>query len=115
MVRCYRIELAYRLTILGLTILVAHQPPRLSLHSIQDGQELQSIPLRVDNSHLTGVWWLKNTPQPVPEVWKREELIVRIYISICEHASPTAARFRALDVTQLAAARSVQGLLPAVQ
>lgn len=97
---------------LGLTILVAHHPPRLSLHSIQDGHELQSIPLEPESA-LTGVWWLKHTPKPVPEVWKREEIIVRQ--ALCaEICSPDAARLRALYIAKLAPARPFQRLLPTV-
>lgn len=62
---------------------MAHHPPRLSLHSIQDGVELSSTVLQtnVDDNHIIGVWWLKDAPvaeRPGPaDPFERKGNIVR--------------------------------------
>ncbi|KIO23930.1 hypothetical protein M407DRAFT_26630 [Tulasnella calospora MUT 4182] len=48
----------------GLQIAVAHDPPRLSFHSVHNGAELRSIPLQISQKRLDGIWWMQG-PDPV--------------------------------------------------
>ncbi|KZT30397.1 hypothetical protein NEOLEDRAFT_1185228 [Neolentinus lepideus HHB14362 ss-1] len=68
----------------GMTIAVAHNPPKITLHSIQDGSIQRSF---VVESHaarpsfrLTGVWWIRNQTElqkndPIPDIFKRDNVI----------------------------------------
>jgi len=72
----------------GMSILISHHPPRLSIHSIQDGRQERSVsfPLVSNGSatdfRVTGVWWLKHENPPrkepeMPDFFKRNKTIVR--------------------------------------
>ena len=73
----------------GQTIAVAHDPPRISLHSIQDGQEERTLPVPMSlnasrqSLRITGIWWFqqecKVTHSAIPDIFKRNETIVRAY------------------------------------
>ncbi|GJF00486.1 anaphase-promoting complex subunit 4 [Phanerochaete sordida] len=67
----------------NLHIAVAHHPPLVTLHSIQDGREERklSIPRIVSESppKLTHVWWYKEHRQDskpgIPDIFKRQNII----------------------------------------
>lgn len=68
---------------------MAHDPPRISLHSIQDGQEERTLPVVMPlsasrrSSRIIGIWWFqqerKITQSAIPDIFKRNETIVRAY------------------------------------
>lgn len=72
---------------LGQSIAVAHNPPRITLHSIQDGQEERALPIVIPSNilrrvfHITGVWWFEEergvTSSSIPDIFKRNNVIVR--------------------------------------
>ena len=88
---------------LGLSFLLSHHPPRLSIHSIQDGRQERSVsfsPTSHPDFRVTEVWWFRheNPPQKGPELpdfFKRNKTIVRLYtfitkcvlIDMCAHGS----------------------------
>jgi anaphase-promoting complex subunit 4 len=64
--------------ITGQAIALIHHPPRITVHSVQDGQEEHSPPLvheLPESARLTGVWWFKNEKQAevdsIPDIFKR--------------------------------------------
>ncbi|KAK7058948.1 hypothetical protein VNI00_001572 [Paramarasmius palmivorus] len=65
----------------GQSIAVAHNPPNITIHSIQDGHEERnlSIDCSVDgSSKLNGVWWRsreKPVQTPPPDVFRRNQII----------------------------------------
>ena len=75
------------LSILGQSIAVAHEPPRVTLHSVQDGHEERSLPVVVAvtsprrSIHITGIWWFQEEKtvreSSIPDIFKRNDLIVR--------------------------------------
>jgi hypothetical protein len=78
--------------ILGQAIALVHHPPRITVHSVQDGCEEHS-PHLIDeiseSTRLTGVWWFKDERQaeadPIPDIFKRGTDIVRL----CYHHRKT--------------------------
>jgi len=69
---------------LGQAIALVHHPPRITIHSIQDGHEEHSPPFvdqLSESAKLTGVWWFKDERQAevdtVPDMFKRGLDIVR--------------------------------------
>jgi anaphase-promoting complex subunit 4 len=70
------------------SIAVAHDPPRITLHSVQDGHEEGVLPVKSpDNGHrrsykITGIWWFKDerlvTKASIPDIFRRNGIIVRI-------------------------------------
>lgn len=86
MVRPLRMRLAVHLMyLLGLSIAVAHDPSRVTLHSLQDGtlQRTLNIPLAMvygRRLQLTGIWWFQNEKQAnihdFPDIFKRAGIIV---------------------------------------
>jgi len=78
--------------IIGMSILISHHPPRLSIHSIQDGRQERSVPipppyysdvrlLPTANFRITNVWWLryedaKKKGPEMPDFFKRNKTIV---------------------------------------
>jgi anaphase-promoting complex subunit 4 len=71
----------------GQSIAVAHDPPRITLHSIQDGQEERALPVVTPSNTLrrsfciTGLWWFREeqmvTISSIPDMFKRNNTIVR--------------------------------------
>jgi len=83
---------------LGQSIAVAHDPPRITIHSVQDGHEERFLPVTVPfdsrkrSFHIIGVWWFREektaSPSSIPDIFKRNDIIVifssvllRFYIS----------------------------------
>ena len=67
----------------GQAIALIHHPPRITIHSVQDGHEEHSPPLvhkLSESARLTGVWWFKNEKQvevdSIPDIFKRGSDIV---------------------------------------
>ncbi|KAH7106349.1 anaphase-promoting complex, cyclosome, subunit 4-domain-containing protein [Auriculariales sp. MPI-PUGE-AT-0066] len=77
---CQEVPMRERVTAIawapdGMRLVLAHQPPRLSVHSVQDGARLTTVQLSINSSSwLTGVWWLKNTHVQGPSIWRREDI-----------------------------------------
>ncbi|KAF8516179.1 anaphase-promoting complex, cyclosome, subunit 4-domain-containing protein [Hysterangium stoloniferum] len=69
----------------GMSILISHHPPRLSIHSIQDGRQERSVSFASTSElpsdfRVTGVWWLKYESPPkkgpeMPDFFKRNKTI----------------------------------------
>jgi anaphase-promoting complex subunit 4 len=61
----------------GQAIALIHHPPRVTIHSIQDGCEEHLLPFvdqLSESARLTGVWWFKDERQkvdPIPDILKR--------------------------------------------
>ncbi|THH16998.1 hypothetical protein EW146_g3736 [Bondarzewia mesenterica] len=62
----------------GQTIVLVHDPPRITLHSIQDGREERNLPIShviTEGVQLTGVWWFMEEKSPkvgsIPDIFKR--------------------------------------------
>jgi len=62
----------------GQALALVRHPPRVTIHSIQDGREEHSLPF-VDqvseSARMTGVWWFKDERQAevdaIPDIFKR--------------------------------------------
>lgn len=76
----------YSCPTIGQTIVVTHNPPRITLHSIQDGSEERSLPISPESLHpsptrLTGVWWFrqerKTDKNALPDMFRRGDVVVR--------------------------------------
>lgn len=77
-------------TCTGQTIAVAHDPPRVTLHSIQDGHQERSLAISPPlpaigprrRARLTGIWWLtqekKESNGSIPDIFKRDNIIVSL-------------------------------------
>lgn len=66
----------------GQTIVVLHDPPRITLHSIQDGRKDRDVPILhplPEKTRLTGVWWFveekDTTVGSIPDIFKRGDNI----------------------------------------
>ncbi|EJD03914.1 uncharacterized protein FOMMEDRAFT_167218 [Fomitiporia mediterranea MF3/22] len=76
----------------GQTIVVAHYPPRISLHSLQNGREehsllVGSLPCGSPSSpRITGVWWFKRETKTdskaMPDMLKRGNVVPGSALSI---------------------------------
>lgn len=76
----------------GQAIALIHHPPRVTIHSIQDGRE-EHLPPFVDqlseSARLTGVWWFKDEREKVdsiPDILKRGLDIVCSYVDTLRDA-----------------------------
>lgn len=95
----------------GQAIALIHHPPRVTVHSVQDGHEEHSPPLvhkLSESARLTGVWWLKNEKQTevdsIPDVFRRGSDISGSAHSIIKHLpllDPVSDNSRALTAAQL--------------
>ncbi|KAJ7092748.1 anaphase-promoting complex, cyclosome, subunit 4-domain-containing protein [Mycena epipterygia] len=66
----------------GQSIAVAHDPPRVTLHSVQDGHEERSLYVSTPSDaprHLTHIWWFRAdktvSVKAIPDIFKRNGLI----------------------------------------
>ncbi|KAL5495217.1 hypothetical protein ACEPAI_680 [Sanghuangporus weigelae] len=73
----------------GQVIVVAHYPPRLSLHSLQNGREEFSLSMQHPSgspSRITGVWWFKkerkSDNKQLPDMFKRGNVVPGSALSI---------------------------------
>ncbi|KAJ3754331.1 anaphase-promoting complex, cyclosome, subunit 4-domain-containing protein [Lentinula raphanica] len=63
------------------TIAVAHDPPSITLHSIQDGHSERVISIPCSDEpipHLTDIWWFpqeKPEKSPIPDIFRRNNVI----------------------------------------
>ena len=72
---------------LAQTVAVAHDPPRITIHSVQDGREEGVLTIKTPaNPHrrpckITGIWWFKEervaTRSSIPDIFRRNGVIVR--------------------------------------
>ena len=74
-----------------MVIAVAHDPPAVTLHSIQDGRQLGHLPIHAPTQlpgklQLTGITWFqaekKDTNASMPDIFMRGHDIVRAF-SFC--------------------------------
>ena len=73
---------------IGTVILVAHHPPALTYHSIEDGRILRSLQVFVPDLRLTRVWWTideitrptedteADPQESIPDIINREGFVV---------------------------------------
>ncbi|KZS92983.1 hypothetical protein SISNIDRAFT_92439 [Sistotremastrum niveocremeum HHB9708] len=64
----------------GQSIIVAHHPPRLSMHSIQTGRAEPSMTISIPSSHdlrLTNIWWIKDPLDTLEEETEFPDLLSR--------------------------------------
>ncbi|KAH7911187.1 anaphase-promoting complex, cyclosome, subunit 4-domain-containing protein [Hygrophoropsis aurantiaca] len=76
----------------GQTIAVAHDPPRVTLHSVQDGKVERLLPitppitLETKTIRITGIWWFSgqiDTPyDSIPDIFKRNAITTGSALSI---------------------------------
>ncbi|KAI5124653.1 hypothetical protein M0805_004261 [Coniferiporia weirii] len=76
----------------GQTIVVAHHPSRISLHSLQDGREEHSLSIKHSPSpapstpRITGIWWFKrerkSNKSDMPDIFRRANIITGSALSI---------------------------------
>jgi hypothetical protein len=73
----------------GQAIALIHHPPRITIHSIQDGREEHSPPFvdqLPESARLTGVWWFtderKAEVDAIPDIFKRGLDIVCLRVNI---------------------------------
>ncbi|KAJ7783806.1 anaphase-promoting complex, cyclosome, subunit 4-domain-containing protein [Mycena maculata] len=65
----------------GQSIAVAHDPPRVTLHSVQDGHEERtlSVSFPSDTTRITDLWWFRAEKtvnvKVIPDIFKRNGLI----------------------------------------
>ncbi|KAJ7706158.1 anaphase-promoting complex, cyclosome, subunit 4-domain-containing protein [Mycena rosella] len=66
----------------GQSIAVVHEPPRVTLHSVQDGHEERSLLVSTPSEvtrHITNVWWFRTektvSVKAIPDIFKRNGLI----------------------------------------
>ncbi|PCH33624.1 hypothetical protein WOLCODRAFT_93867 [Wolfiporia cocos MD-104 SS10] len=81
----------------GQTLAVAHEPPRITVHSIQDGHQEQTLPIVAPSSSfgtrkspkLTAIWWFKHEKKEdqnsIPDIFKRGLDITGSAHSILRH------------------------------
>ncbi|KAI0286967.1 anaphase-promoting complex, cyclosome, subunit 4-domain-containing protein [Russula aff. rugulosa BPL654] len=94
----------------GQAIALIHHPPRVTIHSIQDGRE-EHLPPFVDqlseSARLTGVWWFKDEREKVdsiPDILKRGLDISGSAHSVIKNLpllDPVTDNSRAMTATQL--------------
>ncbi|TFK30461.1 hypothetical protein FA15DRAFT_676805 [Coprinopsis marcescibilis] len=69
----------------GQSIACMLNPPRVTLHSIQDGRVISSLPLEVplgqDDLRLAGIWWFQSSVKgpkntAIPDIFRRNGIIV---------------------------------------
>lgn len=74
----------------GQSLAVVHDPPQITLHSVQDGKRLlliptpkQSPPLR-PTPRLMGIWWFLDDKtqksSSIPDIFQRNDVIVRFFL-----------------------------------
>lgn len=69
----------------GQSIALAHDPPRITLHSIQDGHEERVLPVVMPSNtsrrsfRITGIWWYQDEqkvdPSSIPDMFKRNGIV----------------------------------------
>ncbi|KAF8626547.1 hypothetical protein AX15_004849 [Amanita polypyramis BW_CC] len=79
----------------GQSIAVIHDPPQITLHSVQDGKRLQVIPTPKQSPslrsppRLRGIWWFRDDkvqkPSAIPDIFQRNNLITGSTLSILKN------------------------------
>lgn len=70
----------------GQSVAVAHDPPQITLHSIQDGHKQLILPVDPCSTNLsfrlTGLWWFQEEKSTssgsIPDIFKRRGVIVKL-------------------------------------
>ena len=72
----------------GQSIAVAHSPPRITLHSLQNGNEEHCLPIQSSSrahSCITGLWWFKKDykshKHAQPDMFRRGNTVVCMRLS----------------------------------
>lgn len=69
----------------GQSVAVAHDPPKITLHSVQDGQKQLTLPVNPSSTtrpfRITGLWWFRDEKltsiNTIPDIFKRRGVIVK--------------------------------------
>ena len=72
---------------------MAHHPPLVTLHSIQDGREERKLSIPKTTSgklqELSQIWWYKEhrkeTKRSIPDIFKRQNTVVSLPAFLREH------------------------------
>ncbi|KAF8078603.1 anaphase-promoting complex, cyclosome, subunit 4-domain-containing protein [Lyophyllum atratum] len=65
----------------GQTIAVVHHPPQVTLHSLQDGTKLLTLPTEAPalSCHIVGAWWFRDersvSAHSIPDIFKRNDIV----------------------------------------
>ncbi|KAF5370216.1 hypothetical protein D9615_010061 [Tricholomella constricta] len=66
----------------GQTIAVVHNPPQVTLHSLQDGAKRLTLHISSSNAHvhrIVGVWWFQDErsvgASSIPDIFKRNDVV----------------------------------------
>jgi hypothetical protein len=75
---------------IGQSVAVAHDPPKITLHSVQDGRKRLTLPVdpssTTGSSRVTGLWWFRDekptSTSTIPDIFKRRGVIVKRFVSV---------------------------------
>ncbi|KAL0071986.1 hypothetical protein AAF712_000909 [Marasmius tenuissimus] len=97
----------------GQSIAVAHDPPAITIHSVQDGHEERALSVNQpvgEPSKFTGVWWRsqeKPVQTPTPDIFRRNNIIVyrecTLHSQNSSFARRPAGRFSSIKLNVLSA------------
>jgi len=103
----HRVCIEYNLTCnAGQSVAVLYDPLTVTIYSVQDGKKIVNLPIRDRNSPRAGkpsaVWWLRNeeksTTEVIPDIFKRDGLIVRYVLFCCHSSERKLDRFLSFDI-----------------
>jgi anaphase-promoting complex subunit 4 len=73
----------------GQSIAIAHRPPRITLHSVQDGHEERVLHIQSSAAtptrehHITKIWWFQQEKvkvvNSIPDIFGRNNIIVCVF------------------------------------
>ncbi|PFH54494.1 hypothetical protein AMATHDRAFT_134140 [Amanita thiersii Skay4041] len=77
----------------GQSVVVLHDPPQITLHSVQDGRRLMQLPILSGTTpqihrqpHFTGIWWFRDDKaqktSAIPDIFKRNDVITGSTLSV---------------------------------
>ena len=97
----------------GQSVAVLYDPTTVTIYSVQDGKKMVNLPVRDKHFPPAGkpsaVWWLRNeeksTTGVIPDIFKRDGLIVRYVLFCCHPSERRPDRFLSLDIENSPTAR----------
>ncbi|KAK2461900.1 hypothetical protein APHAL10511_006363 [Amanita phalloides] len=79
----------------GQSVAILHDPPQITLHSVQDGKRLLVVPIPKPSTsmqpmpHLTAIWWFHDDktqrPSSIPDIFQRNDVITGSTLSILKN------------------------------
>ena len=76
----------------GQSLAILHDPPQITLHSVQDGKRLLVIPTPDQSAslrptpRLVGIWWFLDDKiqksSSIPDIFQRNNVIVRSWLTL---------------------------------